>query len=165
MKKVRHANRKDIKKNIKKHSKNKLRVKQKSFMFIEKRWIAAKKTFSPTPYIITISLHKRNIFYILSNIRGQTKMWTSSGRFLFKGRDKTTYMALLQVTNRFLKMIWRFGIRNILLKLKNLKRGKRHAVWKSLKKSKKIYPFHFVGFFFQREIAFNGGRKKKKRRK
>jgi ribosomal protein S11 len=157
MRKIRHRRK------IKPKKKNQ-KLRTKPLILAKKRWVAKKKTFSPYPYIITVSFHKRNVFFTLSNIKGQTKMWTSSGRFHFKGRDKTAFMAIIQISEFFLKKIWRLGIRRAILKIKNANR-KRFAVRKTIRRLRKKYPVKFVGVFMQIQVAFNGCRRKKKRRK
>jgi ribosomal protein S11 len=158
MRKLRYNKRKKFK------NKKKNQLRTKPLIIGKNRWIAKKKTFSPYPYIITVSFYKRNVFFTLSNIKGQIKIWTSSGRLHFKGRDKTTYMAIIQINQIFFKKIWRLGIRCAILKLKNVSRT-RIAIRKSIRMMRKICPIKFVGLFMQMQIAFNGCRKKKKRRK
>jgi ribosomal protein S11 len=164
MRKLRHHKKKNFKRRINFKNKKKDQLRVKPLVLAKKRWINKKKTFSPYPYIITVSFYKRNVFFTLSNIKGQTKIWTSSGRLHFKGRDKTAYMAIIQVNQFFLKRIWRLGIRCAILKLKNVSRT-RIAIKKSIRMMRKICPIKFVGLFIQMQIAFNGCRKKKKRRK
>jgi ribosomal protein S11 len=132
----------------------------------KKRWMLRKKTFSPYPYIITISYYKTNVFFIVADIQGHTKAWTSTGRSGFKNKDKTTYMAVVRVTELFLKKVWNLGIRRVILKFRNLyKRNTRFAVRHSFRKFRRNYPFKYLGLLVQNQMAFNGCRKKKKRRK
>jgi hypothetical protein len=62
-----------------KRSKNKklkkkgLSVKRTSLNLVKKRWIARRKTFSPYPYILTISYYKTNVFFTVADIEGRTK--------------------------------------------------------------------------------------------
>jgi ribosomal protein S11 len=150
------------KEKIKFNKKNKL-VGKSRFVLVKKRWGAKKKTFSPHPYIITASFHRKNIFFTLANIEGQTKLWTSSGRLKFKGRDKTTFMAVLEVSDFFFRKLWRFGRIRAILILKNARRGNRFAIRKTMRRLRKRSPIKFIGFFMQIHVAFNGCRKKKKR--
>ena len=150
------------KKKTKFKEKNKFVTKSR-FVLIKKRWGTRKKTFSPYPYIITVSFHRKNVFFTLANMQGQTKLWTSSGRLKFKGRDKTTFMAVLEVSEFFFKKLWRFGRIQAILKFKNARRGNRFAIQKTLRRLRKRSPIKLLGFFMQIYIAFNGCRKKKKR--
>lgn len=155
-----------------KRSKNKklkkkgLSVKRTSLNLVKKRWIVRRKTFSPYPYILTISYYKTNVFFTIADIEGRTKGWSSTGRFGFKKKDKTAYMAIVKVTEQFMKKIWSLGIRRVLLKFKNVyKRDTRFAIRNSLRKNWQSYPFKYLGILFQMQIAFNGCRKKKQRRR
>ena len=150
------------KKKLKFRKKNRL-VGKSRLVWVKKRWGAKKKTFSPYPYTLTISFHRKNTFFTLANIRGQTKLWTSSGRLKFRGRDKTTYMAVLEVSLFFFKKLWRFEPTCAILKFKNARRGNRFAVRKAMRRLRRRSSFKFIGFFMQTNIAFNGCRKKKKR--
>jgi hypothetical protein len=75
-------------------------------------------------------------------------------------------MAIVKVTEQFMKKVWSLGIRRVLLKLKNVyKRDTRFAIRNSLRKNWESYPFKYLGILFQMQIAFNGCRKKKQRRR
>lgn len=150
--------------------KNKIKFKKKNkivgrsrLVLVKKRWEKKKKTFSQYPYIVTVSFYRKNVFFILADIQGRTKVWTSSGRLKFRGRDKTTYMAVLEISDFFFKKLWRYGRIRAILRLKNAKRGNRFAVRKTLRRLRKRSLIKFIGFFMQTSIAFNGCRKKKKR--
>jgi len=153
-------------KQTKKHNKKNAAKRNTTLNFVKKRWVARKKTFSPYPYILTISYYKSNVFFTVADIEGRTKGWTSTGRSGFKNKDKTTYMAIVKVTELFFKKVWSLGIRRVILKLKNVyQRSTRFAIRKSLRKTRKLYPLKYLGILFQMQVAFNGCRKKKKRRK
>lgn len=132
----------------------------------KKRWVTRKKTFSPYPYIITISYYKRNLFFTVADIQGQTKAWISTGRGGMKSKDKTTYMAIVKIAELFFKKVWSLGIRRVILRLKNLyQRGTRFAIRNSLKKIRHRYPLRYIGILAETQVAFNGCRKKKVRHK
>jgi ribosomal protein S11 len=133
---------------------------------VKKRWKIRKKTFSPYPYLMTISYYKTNVFFTVADIHGHTKVWTSTGRSGFKNKDKTTYMAIVRAMELFLKKIWNGGIRCMLLQFRNLyRRHARFAIRFSLRKFKQRYRFQYLGLLVENQMAFNGCRKKKKRRK
>ena len=133
---------------------------------VKKRWAFRKKTFSPYPYVITVSNYKSNVFFTAADIQGQTKTWNSTGRSKFKNKDKTTYMAVMRVTELFYKKLWNFGIRCVLFKFKNFyKKNTRFAVKNSIRKMKHKISLKYIGFFAHTQISFNGCRKKKRRRK
>jgi ribosomal protein S11 len=123
-----------------------------------------KKTFSPYPYIMTVSYYKSNVFFTVADIEGHTKIWTSSGRSGFKSKDKTTYMAVVRVMSLFLKKVWAIGIRHMILKFRNLYTLEASfAVRFILRKFRQRYLFKYLGFIIQNQMAFNGCRKKKRR--
>lgn len=90
----------------------------KSFM-LQKAWIKKSFKYTAYPYLLVISSFRRNVFFNVTNYKGQTKYWTSSGRSGFKGRTKIEHMALITVTETFIKKIWNQGIRHLLLIFKN----------------------------------------------
>ena len=133
---------------------------------VKKRWTLRKKTFSPYPYVITISYYKTNVFFTVADFQGKTKSWTSTGRLGFKNKDKTTYMAVVRVTEIFYKKLWNWGVRSVLFKFHNLyKKSTRFAVRYSMKKFRSKFSVKYIGFLARTQISFNGCRKKKKRRK
>ena len=141
-------------------------MRKKPLKLVRKRWIPRKKTLSPYPYLITISFYKSNVFFTVADIKGHTKGWLSTGKIGFKNKDKTTYMALVRVTELFWKKVWSLGIRQVILKFKNIyKKSTRSALRKGLRKIRRIYPLKYLGILAQIQVAFNGCRKKKKRRK
>ena len=144
-------------KNIKK-----IRLNQKNP--VRTRWISKTKTFSNNPYVITISHYRRNIFFTAADLTGQTKFWINSGRCGFKGRNKINKFALLTIANTFFKSIQRAGIQNLIFKYKNYNKN-RWQFKKIIKGLKKKLRLKILGFFIETQIAFNGCRKKKKKRK
>jgi len=116
-----HSNKKRKKENRKQQ---KIKARKVISTPVKKRWILRKKIFSPYPYVITISNYKTNVFFTVANIQGQTKSWTSTGRSKFKNKDKTTYMAVVRVTEIFYKKLWNLGVRCVLFKFKNLYKKK-----------------------------------------
>ena len=149
--------------NYKKKKQNKkIRLVQKTP--IRNHWVARKKKFSNYPYVITVSHYRRNVFFTAANLRGQTKLWISSGRCGFHGRNKINKMAVITVANIFFKKVRNYGIRFVILKYKNYNKN-RWQIQKVLKKLKKKRYFKILGFFIETQITFNGCRTKKKRRK
>ena len=151
---------------FRKNKKKLIKKKLTSISLGKKRWITRKKTISPYPYLLTISYYKSNVFFTVADIKGHTKGWTSTGRMGFKNKDKTTYMALIRVTELFYKKVWSLGVRRAILKFRNLsKRGPRAAIRNGLRKIRRLYPVKYLGLLAETQISFNGCRKKKKRRK
>ena len=156
------------KRHKKKHSRQnqKMQARHAPSKIVKKRIPSRKKISSPYPYIITVSYYKTNVFFSVADIEGQTKAWTSTGRSDFKNKDKTTYMAVIRVTELFYRKLWNLGIRRVLFQLKNLrKRNTRFAVKNGIRKIRRSISLKYMGFFARTQIAFNGCRKKKKRRK
>ncbi len=157
-------NKKQSKKEINKRKK--IQARKAISMPVKKRWVLRKKTFSPYPYIITISNYRTNVFFTAADIRGQTKTWTSTGRSKFTNKDKTTYMAVIRVTEIFYKKLRNLGIRRVLFRFKNVyKKNTRLAVRRGIRKMKRSISLKYIGFFVKTQISFNGCRKKKKRRR
>ena len=149
--------------NFKKQKKNKkVRLVQKKQIL--KRWIPKKKTYSNAPYVITVSFFRRNIFWTAANIRGQTKLWTNSGRCGFSGRNKINNMAIVTVGNTFFEKVLKHDIKFVIFKFQNYNR-KRWQVRKVLKKFRKKRKFRVLGFLTETKISFNGCRVKKKKKK
>lgn len=130
-----------------------------------KPWIKKSLKYSSYPYLLVISCFRRNVFFNLTNYKGQTKYWTCSGQFGFRGKTKVARMALITVTENFIKRIWEGGARNIILVFKNYNR--RHtAMTRGIKLAlKKNYLVKFVSLTIKTQIIFNGCRRKKKRRR
>jgi len=151
---------------LKKHKEKTVKKKLSSIPSGKNRWVVRRKTISPYPYLITISYYKSNVFFTVADIKGHTKGWTSTGRMGFKNKDKTTYMALIRVTELFYKKVWSLGVRRAILKFRNLvKRGPRAAIRNGLRKIRRLYPVKYIGLLAETQISFNGCRKKKIRRK
>jgi ribosomal protein S11 len=151
---------------VRKNKETTVKKKVSAVSLGKNRWITRKKAISPYPYLITISYYKSNVFFTVADINGHTKGWTSTGRAGFKNKDKTTYMALVRVTELFYKKVWSLGVRRAILKLRNLsKRGPRAAIRNSLRKIRRLYPVKYLGLLAETQISFNGCRRKKKRRK
>ena len=131
---------------------------------VRNRWISRDKTFSNTPYVITISHYRRNIFFTAADLTGKIKFWVNSGRCGFKGRDKINKFAILTIANVFFKKLQRSGIKNLIFKFKNYNKN-RWQFKKIIKKLKQRRRLKILGFFIETQIAFNGCRKKKKKRK
>jgi ribosomal protein S11 len=127
-------------------------------------WIPRSRKYSKYPYLLTISFFRSNVFLTASDFQGRIKVWTNAGRSGFKGRVKTDYMALITVTEHFLKRLYKFGIRYVFFKFKNFRRG-RFAIRKAFRRNKRKYRFRFLGVWTELHISFNGCRNKKCRRK
>lgn len=149
--------------NYKKTKKNKkARLEQKTL--VRNRWISKRKTFSDNPYVITISHYRRNIFFTAANIKCQTKLWINAGRCGFKGRNKINKMAVLTVANTFFKKLVNYGIKFAIFRYKNYNKN-RFQIQKALRRLQLKRRLKLVGFLIETQIAFNGCRTKKKRRK
>jgi len=149
--------------NYKKIRKNKkIRLIQKNT--IRKQWVTKKKTFSASPYVITFSHYRRNIFFTAANLKGQTKLWINSGRCGFHGRNKINKMAFLTVVDTFFKKVANFGIKYVIFKYKNYNKN-RWQMQKTLRKLNKKRRLKILGFYISTQIPFNGCRSKKKKRK
>jgi small subunit ribosomal protein S11 len=126
-----------------------------------------KSTFrlsSKLPYIVVITKTPNNIFLTATDFLGNTKVWESSGRCGFKGKSKTAYMAVVTTTEEFFKKVWHFGIRYIFLKTKGFL-GPRKNLKKIIDITLKKFPFKFIGVEAKTSVAFNGCKKKKRKRK
>lgn len=177
----------------KKNKKQKQRIVQTNKIY--NPWKVRSKKYSEYPYIVTVSFFRKNIFLSASDFRGRIKVWTNAGRLGFKGADKTQYMAVVAIAQKFFKKLRRHGIRKIFLKFKNYKRP-RHAIKKALKKlrvisrskwcwrtklvkkhgkkitikiktkvGKKGLNLKILGMWTELHVSFNGCRNKKQRRK
>ena len=149
------------KRNYKKKDQKKTRLVQKNQE--KNRWVAKKKAFSHYPYVITVSHYRRNIFFTAANLRGQTKLWISSGRCGFHGRNKVNKMAVFTIANTFFKKVYSYGIKYVIFKYKNYSRN-RWQIRKVLRKIKRRR-LRILGFLIETQITFNGCRTKKKKRK
>lgn len=158
-------------------------------------WKVRSKKYSKYPYIITVSFFRKNLFLSVSDICGRIKLWTNAGRLGFKGTDKTQYLSVVTIAEKFFKKLIRYGIRDVFLKFNNYKRS-RHAIKKAIKKLKlapkrkkyqkkqgklvwvtingkkkrimkygKPRKIRFLGIWTELHVSFNGCRKRKDRRK
>lgn len=117
----------------KKNKKQKQRVDIKKGIY--NPWKVRSKKYSEYPYIITVSFFRKNVFLSASDLRGRIKLWTNAGRLGFKGADKTQYLSVVTVAEKFFKKLMRYGIRDVFLKFNNYKRS-RFAIKKAIKKLK-----------------------------
>ena len=130
-----------------------------------KRWISRIPKYSKLPYLITISFKRKNIFLTASDFKGRIKVWTSAGRVGFKNQDKIQHYSVITITAQFLKQLFKFGITQCFLKLKNFHRN-WYAFRKLIHRRKrdKELKLRFIALFIQLSINFNGCRRKKVRR-
>lgn len=182
---------------VRKEKKNKKQKQKqrKEHKKIYTPWKVRAKKYSEYPYIVTVSFFRKNVFLSASDFRGRIKFWTNAGRLGFKGSDKTHYMAVVTIAEKFFKKLRRYGIRKIFLKFKNYKRP-RNAIRKALKKLRILYrsrkphwktksiikngkrikhrvkgytkwwpKFKVIGIWTELHVSFNGCRNKKQRRK
>lgn len=148
----------------KKYISNNTNKKTKSLK-LQKPWMKRSFYYSPYPYLLIVSCFRRNVFFNVTNYKGQTKHWTSSGRSGFKGKTRIEHMALITVTENFMKKIWNQGIRHLLLVFKNYN-IKHKAIVRGIKLNlKKKYSVKFISLTIQMQNVFNGCRNKKKRRR
>lgn len=117
----------------KKKNKKKLRVEQKKGGY--RPWKVRSKKYSEYPYIVTVSFFRKTIFLSASDLRGRIKVWTNAGRLGFKGGDRTQFLAIVEVAQKFFKKLPRYGIRDVFLKFNDFRRS-RHAIRKALRKLK-----------------------------
>ena len=64
---------KKIQANKKKKTQRKIQARKIISTPVKKRWALRKKTFSPYPYVITVSNYKSNVFFTAADIQGKTK--------------------------------------------------------------------------------------------
>lgn len=117
----------------KKNNKQKQRADLKKSIY--NPWKVRSKKYSEYPYVITVSFFRKNVFLSASDLRGRIKLWTNAGRLGFKGADKTQYLTVVTVAEKFFKKLMRYGIRDVFLKFNNYKRS-RWAIKKAIKKLK-----------------------------
>jgi ribosomal protein S11 len=127
-------------------------------------WTARRPTYSTYPYLLTISSFRRNVFFNLSDFKGQTKICTNAGLKGFSGRAKMDHLVIIKLINDFVQEIGRKGIRSILLKFHHVGQ-KKYSLKKGIIKALGKYNVRFIGLLTTIGIAFNGSRRKKIRRK
>jgi ribosomal protein S11 len=153
-------------KKIKLKKKHKSPLPNQKSLALKKPWI--KRTFrhSLYPYLLVISSFRRNVFFNVTNFKGQTKCWTSSGRCGFVGRNRINHMALITVTEKFIERISNQGIRRLILIFKNYSHSHR-AIVRGIKRSLKERKasIKFLGLTLKTQNVFNGCRRKKRRRR
>lgn len=117
------------------------------------------------PYILNITTINHNIFFNLTDLSGNTKIWTNAGRLGFKGKDKSSYMAIMHITSEFFKKIISSGIHFLILKYNGQSKQQRpvkKAIRRVLKKTKTN--IQIIGIEMHLSTPFGGCRAKKKRR-
>lgn len=117
----------------KKKNKKKQRVEQNKGGY--RPWKVRSKKYSEYPYVVTVSFFRKTIFLSASDLRGRIKLWTNAGRLGFKGGDRTQFLAIVEVAQKFFKKLPRYGIRDVFLKFNNFRRS-RHAIRKAIRKLK-----------------------------
>ena len=152
-------------KKLKSKKKKIFQTKKPKSLTIQKAWFKKPFKYSFYPYLFIISSFRRNIFFNVTNYKGQTKCWTSSGRFGFKGKTKMAHMAIISVTEKFIKKLWSYGIHHVLLIFKNYKPQHR-AILRGIKQSlQKKNALKFLSLTIKTTLVFNGCRRKKERRR
>lgn len=114
-------------------------------------------------HIICVTFFRRNIFLTVVNVKGEIKVNFTAGQFGFKGKNKVASMAITETTLQFFKLVWKAGIRVIIIKY-NGYHIRRRAFRKGLRASKKIYKLKILGLLITTQVAFNGSKRKKRRR-
>ena len=127
-------------------------------------WVPHRLQYSTYPYLLTISFFRRNVFFNLSDLNGQTKLWTNAGRKGFVGRAKIDHLVVIKLINDFVQEIWRKGIRSILLQFNHIGQRK-YSLKRGITQALEKYQVRFIGLLTIVGIAFNGCRRKKIRRK
>lgn len=122
------------------------------------------KAGSKNPYIVIITKTPNNLFLTATDFSGKTIIWESSGKCGFRGKSKTAYMAVVTTTEEFFKKVWQAGIRYVFLKTKGFLGPKRNLK-KIIDLTVKKYSLKFIGIEYKITTAFNGCKKKKRKRK
>lgn len=104
---------------------------QKSKLNKEK-WKKKRKKYSKYPYLITISVLRKNVYLSACNLKGHIKLWTNTGCLQFKNKEKTNFFAIITTSQLFFKNLLRYGIRDIFIKFNGYQRA-RFAIRKVIK--------------------------------
>lgn len=148
---------------IKKKWTNKRKLKRnKALKYLTKQ--QRLKKFRRKIYIITITYLRRNVFFVVTESNGEIKFGITSGQCGFKGKNKVNSIAIFETAQKFLKIIWKMGVRLIIIKQKGYHRI-RKSFRKSYRKIRKLKKFRILAFLVISHRAFNGCRQKKKRRR
>ena len=175
-----------IQRREKKNKKQKTKIESKNKIY--NPWRVRSKKYSEYPYVVTISVVKKNVYFSATDLRGRIKYWINAGRAGFKTKEKTRPLALFTTTEKFFKKLLRYGIHDIFIRFKNYK-GRTYQIQKALRKLKlarrsrlkgKVKKFknwnrkhqkrqrrrlRVLGIWTDLHISFNGCCPKKKRRK
>lgn len=130
-------------------------------MLISKKQNKNKKLYTQNKYIgiIYIQTTKNNTLLTLTDLKGNTKYWTSCGSVGFKNsRKSTTYAAQIAAENLSHKAL-HLGFFNVNIKLKGLGFGKESTVRAIYKSGLVISKIEDIT-----SLAHNGCRSAKKRR-
>ena len=109
--------------------------------------------------IISIQSTRNNTILTLTDLKGNTKSWTSSGSVGFKNSRKSTPYAAQAATEKLVINAINLGFSSVIIKMKGLGRGKQHAVRAISKSELKITKIEE-----RSPISHNGCRPSKKRR-
>jgi len=161
----------------KKLKKNKKHKRQK-ITIVKKKWINKNnknKRFKKLPkrrylkylkqitYILNITFFRRNTFFVVTDLKGEIKLYLTCGQAGFKGKDKMAFMAITETTQKFLRLIWLAGMRRLIVKYKGYHIVRR-AFKKGFKAIRKEHKFSVIAFLAIISRAFNGCRHNKQRR-
>lgn len=115
-------------------------------------------------YLLTITFFRRNIFLVACNIKGEIKICLSSGQLGYKNKNKIAFVPVSETTKKFLRLVWRLGIRRVIIRYKGYHRI-RKAFIKAFRTSQKKNRLNVLAFLTITHNAFNGCRQKKQRRR
>jgi small subunit ribosomal protein S11 len=127
-----------------------IKQKKKQTEFFKK-----KKRFG----ILYIQSTKNNTIITLTDSKGNTKGWASSGSIGFKNSRKSTSYAAQAATEKMIKQALQLGFKSVIIKVKGLGYGKQSStrtIRKSKLKVKRIQN--------RTPVPHNGCRPRKKRR-
>ena len=161
----------------KKLKKNKKQKRQK-ISIVKKKWINKNKKFKKfkrlhkrqhlkyikqITYILNITFFRRNTFFVITDLKGEIKLYLTCGQAGFKGKDKMAFMAITETTQKFLRLVWLAGMRRLIIKYKGYHIVRR-AFKKGFKAVRKDHKFAVIAFLALISRAFNGCRHNKQRR-
>ncbi len=122
-----------------------------------------KKQLKKTPYVVHMSAYRRNLFIHLRTLGGILLYSLSTGHFGYKGRNKTAFLAVVELVSVFLKRIKVKKINHIFFWFTQFTYYRR-PFKKALKTSKQFYKPFVFGFYYKIKQQFNGCRYRKRRR-
>jgi ribosomal protein S11 len=114
-------------------------------------------------YILNITFFRRNTFFVITDLKGEIKLYLTCGQAGFKGKDKMAFMAITETTQKFLRLVWLAKMRRLIIKYKGYHIVRR-AFKKGFKTIRKEHKFAVIAFIAIISRAFNGCKRNKRRR-